>query len=141
MNAHGGLVAWCVGKRALANVHLSSSPDRLSPSSADLSLQVSSLPFPSFLLSRYGHVGSLLDLITQDPWRGNTYLLTTHIFSAKSRSRARVGQAALIVLVSLRNYAEKTGWLLSRYLFVYPRDLYNAATSRTLINPAIIYIL
>ena len=32
----------------------------------------------------------------------------------------------------LRNCAEKTVWLLIRLLFVYPRDLYNAATSRTL---------
>ena len=36
------------------------------------------------------------------------------------------------------DYAEKTVWLLSRLLFVYPRDLYNAATSRTLVNPAVI---
>ena len=32
----------------------------------------------------------------------------------------------------LRNYAEKIVWLLTRLLFVYPRDLYSAATSRTL---------
>ena len=32
----------------------------------------------------------------------------------------------------LRNNANKTVWLLSRLLFVYPRDLHNAATSRTL---------
>ena len=31
-------------------------------------------------------------------------------------------------------------WLLSRLLFVYPCDLYNAATSRTLVNPAVISI-
>ena len=31
-------------------------------------------------------------------------------------------------------------WLLSRLLFVYPRDLHNAATSWTLVNPAVIYI-
>ena len=32
----------------------------------------------------------------------------------------------------LRNYAEKTVWLLTRLLFVYPRDLYNATNSQTL---------
>ena len=29
--------------------------------------------------------------------------------------------------------------LLSRLLFVYPRDLYNAATSRTLVNAAFVF--
>ena len=32
----------------------------------------------------------------------------------------------------LRNYAEKTVWSHLWLLFVYLRDLYNAATSRTL---------
>ena len=36
----------------------------------------------------------------------------------------------------------QSGYLLRRrLLFVYPRDLYNAATSRTLVNPAVIYII
>ena len=51
------------------------------------------------------------------------------------------GVSALVLLNRLRNYAERTVWLLSRLLFVYPRDLYNAATSRTLVNPAVISIL
>ena len=44
---------------------------------------------------------------------------------------------SLHIVVSLNrlpNYAEKTVWLLSRLLFVYSRDLYIAATTRTLRN-------
>ena len=37
----------------------------------------------------------------------------------------------------LRNYAEKTVWSVCRHLNIYPRDLYNTATSRKLVNPAV----
>ena len=70
-------------------------------------------------------------------------------FSRGSQPTCHSGEQSRQLVVSLnrlsvgrqRNYAEKTVWLLSRLLFVYPRDQCNAATSRTLVNPAVIYIL
>ena len=77
--------------------------------------------------------------------------LTGNVFASEKREAPRpkhTGIRTTNVLVTLNRQSVDCGttprrhavWWVCRLFNVYPRDLYNAATSRTLVNPAVIPI-